>query len=283
MGSNVNTTHMLCFDQPNIWEKIKNIQSDCEFLLNSKAKLFTPLVPARDIELLEARFHPPKQGLSSAGGQARLLHDLASIELQAMELGVRTLADFPEAPEQFREQLVKVTIEESQHLTMCLESIDNLGYKWGDFPVHTHLWNATALSDSFLDRILIVHRYLEGSGLDAGETFMRRLDGVSESLVQTTVKIINRDELAHVEFGSRWFLKICGNEKKDPGVEFHTRMLALIERIPKRVENINAELRQKAGFSSAEIQALQELRSWFLIPKHERINLKPDLKQFFDN
>lgn len=269
-----------CFNRPDVWEKIKFIKTDCDYLLNNQAYFAAPLVPARDIVLLEAKMHPPKKGLASAEGQARLLHDLASIELQAMELGVRTLAEFPEAPVAFREQLAAITVNESEHLQMCLENIDALGFKWGDFPVHTHLWNATSVEDPLLDRILIVHRYLEGSGLDAGDTFLRRLESVSAPYLRSAVETINRDEVGHVEFGSRWFFEVCKTEKKDAGVEFYSRMQALLERIPKRVENVHRELRAKAGFTEAEILALEELRRWFLIPKHER-EAPPNLKQFF--
>lgn len=272
---------MLIFDRSPVWEKIQHVRSDCEFLLNSRAKIFTPLLPARDVTLLEAKLHPPKKGLSSPEGQARLLHDLASIELQAMELGVRTLADFPEAPEAFREQLMAITVNESEHLQMCLENIEALGYRWGDFPVHTHLWNATSADDSFLDRILIVHRYLEGSGLDAGDTFLRRLDSVHAPLVKAAVSTINKDEVGHVEFGSRWFFEVCKSSKLDAGKEFHERMIRLLGKIPKRVENLNWEMRRKAGFTESEIQALEELRRWFLVPKHERTDSPPNLSQFF--
>lgn len=272
---------MFCFDRPNVWDKINNIHEDCRVLLNNQAVYRGPEFPARDIVLLEAKLHPPKKGLASAEGQARLLHDLASIELQAMELGVRTLAEFPEAPAGFREQLAAVTINESEHLQMCLENIDALGFKWGDFPVHTHLWNATSIEDSLLDRILIVHRYLEGSGLDAGDTFLRRLESVQAPLVKSAVKTINQDEVGHVEFGSRWFFEICKNQKLDPGFEFHHRMIRLLDKIPKRVENLNHDLRKKAGFSEDEIAALEELRRWFLIPKHERAETHPNLEQFF--
>lgn len=272
---------MFCFNRADIHEKIQFIRQDCELLLNNQAKQSAPVVPARDVVLLEAKFHPPKKGLASAEGQARLLHDLASIELQAMELGVRTLAEFPEAPQDFREQLAAVTINESEHLQMCIENIDALGFKWGDFPVHTHLWNATAAEDSLLDRILIVHRYLEGSGLDAGDTFLRRLESVEAPLVKSAVKTINTDEVGHVEFGSRWFFNICKDLRLDPGYEFHHRMVSLLDRIPKRVENLNHDLRKKAGFTSEEIEALEELRRWFLIPKHEREDSHPNLSQFF--
>ena len=122
---------------------------------------------------------PAKKGLSFKEGQARLLHDLASIELQAMELCLRSLYEYPDAPVAFREQLATIALGEGNHLQLCLNGIETLGFAWGDWPVHVALWHSTANSDSLLDRILIVHRYLEGSGLDAGDTLLRRLSGVA--------------------------------------------------------------------------------------------------------
>src|SRR5690606_22563209 len=129
-----------------------------------------PLQPARDVEVKRLGAHPPKKGLSEKQGRARLGHDLASIELQAFELGVRTLQEFPEAPRAFREELLNVTLEEAKHLRLCLQALDHLGFHFGFWPTHLTLWECVSAEDSLLDRIVIVHRYLEGSGLDASDS-----------------------------------------------------------------------------------------------------------------
>src|SRR5690606_23865514 len=117
----------------NVFEKINGIEDSCHKAL-MKWIDHVPSFPARDIEVLNVKFHPPKKGLSYNEGQARLLHDLANIELQAMELGLRTLIEFPDAPKIFKEQLAEITMEEASHLKLCLEGIERLGYKWGDWP-----------------------------------------------------------------------------------------------------------------------------------------------------
>ena len=227
-------------------------------------RIETPDIPARDISLLLPKELPPKKGLSYKEGQARLLHDLASIELQAMELGLRTLVEFPEAPHEFREELLQVTLSESVHLEMCLTEIDGLGFKWGDWPVHCALWSATSSKDSLLDRILIVHRFLEGSGLDAGETILNRLRTIDAPGVKRAAERIFNDEIGHVEFGSRWYREICAREGIDPNNDFSVRMTKLRWVLPKRVENISVPLRKKAGFTDSEIEYLQTLRLSFL-------------------
>ncbi len=256
---------MLSFTTANIWEKIRNIESSCDAAIGLTERFTVQEEPGRDVVVLHPKLHPPKKGFSTLEGQARMLHDLANIELQAMELGVRTLAEFPEADEAFKAELRAITIQEADHLRMCLEGIDALGFKWGDWPVHLALWRAVSPEDSLLDRILIVHRYLEGSGLDAGDTLIRRLEGTpTRDRVQPIVKQINFEEIAHVDFGSQWYRKICQADKIDPNIDFFSRMKALREKLPKRVEPINRTLRSKAGFTPEEITYFEELRLDFL-------------------
>lgn len=256
---------MFTFQQADIWQKIESIEKVGNEALKLTEPVIVPFEPARDVEVLHPKHHPPKKGFATPEGQARMLHDLANIELQALELGVRTLVEFPEAPQAFREELLAVTVSEAQHLRMCLEGIEDLGFKWGDWPVHLALWRAVDREDSLLDRILIVHRYLEGSGLDAGDTLIRRLEGTSgKETIQKIVKQINFEEIGHVDFGSRWYREICDREKIDPNADFARRMNDLRIRLPKRVEPINDELRRKAGFTDPEIEYYKQLRLDFL-------------------
>src|SRR6218665_1741766 len=97
---------MFTLDIAPIWDKIAKIQTSCEAAMKLKDPGLVPYEPVRDIEVLHAKKHPPKKGFSTAEGQARMLHDLANIELQAMELGLRTLVEFPNAPQGFKEELV---------------------------------------------------------------------------------------------------------------------------------------------------------------------------------
>jgi len=258
---------MFSFSEPDVWAKITNIEKSCEEALKLTSRVAVPEEPARDVAILHPKDHPPKKGFSTLEGQARMLHDLASIELQAMELGVRTLVEFPEAPQGFREELLAVTVSEAQHLRMCLEGIESLGFKWGDWPVHVGLWRAVDASDSLLDRILIVHRYLEGSGLDAGDTLIRRLEGTAgKHTIQKIVKQINYEEIGHVDFGSRWYREICRTDKLDPATDFPQRMDSLRKRLPKRIEPVSRDLRLKAGFTAEEIAYYENLRLDFLKP-----------------
>ncbi|MCB0357662.1 MAG: DUF455 family protein, partial [Bdellovibrionales bacterium] len=223
-----------------------------------------PQTPARDISVVKAQEMPVKKGLSSKEGQGQTLHEIANIELQAIDLGLRTLIEFPHADPCFRKQLVDIVLEETFHLKICLEGLEQLNYSWGDWPIHTSLWDSTSPQDDLLNRILIVHRYLEGSGLDASALLLRRLSGVSNSHLVSIVKKIANDEEKHVEFGSVWFHKLCQNGHKDSDKEFSFRLHQLKHRLPKKLGAINVSLRSKTGFTKSEINNLCQLRSDWL-------------------
>ncbi len=253
--------------------KIAQVESACHRILRGE-EFRVPLRPGRDLEVVAIKDLPAKKGIGSLEGQSRLMHDLASIELQAMELAFRTLCEYPEAPQAFKEQLAHIAIEESEHLQDCLEVLDILGKPWGTYPVHLALWQSVHQDDSLLDRILIVHRYLEGSGLDAGETLLRRLRGMGEGPILKVVERIHREEIAHVQFGSLWYREICKNQKLNPQDDFSQRLNSLFRRIPRRLEPIQTELRKQAEFTDSEIEALQQLRNrWLNANQEARIHV----------
>jgi uncharacterized ferritin-like protein (DUF455 family) len=147
---------------------------------------------------------------------------------------------------------------------MCLTEIQALGFNWGDWPVNCGLWTCVTHEDSLIDRVLIVHRYLEGSGLDAGDTLIKRLAGVDAKAVQKAVKIINDEEVGHVLFGSEWYIKLCNAEGIVASGDFSKRMDKLRAVLPKRINPINHDLRKRSGFSTEEIGYLEKLRESFL-------------------
>ena len=224
-------------------------------------KLRVPEVACRDILVLPPQKHPNKKGLSTIEGQARLLHDLANIELQAMELALRSIAEFHFEDPQFLDELGLLALSESKHLDLCLQGLAELGFAWGDWPIHTVLWDAVGANDSLLDRILIVHRYLEGGGLDAGEILIQRLKGVAPSKVHEVVHTIVSEEVGHVNFGTKWYKHFCHRHKKDPDHDFKQRFADLKVKLPKRIERTSVELRKRAGFTDAEIECIDNFKA----------------------
>lgn len=247
------------FQISSVFGKLDDLQQACDEALNGDGD-HVPMVPGRDVVVLPIKELPAKGGLSSPAGRARLLHDLASIELQATELALRTLVEFPNAPDAFRKELSELVLEEGSHLKDCLIGIERLGHKWGDWPVHLGLWQCVSIEDSLIDRLLIVHRYLEGSGLDAGDTLLRRLKGVADAATEKVVARITQEEIRHVQFGSRWYRKLCDEAGIDPNIDFSLRLQKLFRRVPRRLEPILEPIRLAAGFSLDEIYVLREMQ-----------------------
>ena len=213
----------------------------------------------RDVPVVLPSQLPDKISLVSPEGQARLLHDLANIELQAMELAVRMLFEFPEAPDEFKKELSDIAVAEGRHLQLCLDGIERLGFSWGHWPVHNSLWAAVGPEDSLIDRIMIVHRYLEGSGLDAGDMLLKRLSSVPDRGARAIMKTIATEEIDHVQFGSRWFKQICETKKLNAEQEFILRLPKIYALVPRR-ERVHREARRLAGFTEKEIAAIESIR-----------------------
>ncbi len=244
-------------------EKVTGLERLTLFSVTSE--WVVPEFPVRDVEVKTPEEMPKRLGFSLIEGRARLLHDLANIELQAAELCLRTLIEFPQAPHAFRIQLFELMQSERTHLELCLNGLEHLGFCWGHWPVHVGLWASVSPQDDLLDRILIVHRYLEGSGLDAGSNLMKRLKGVAPGIVHRIVEQITNEEIGHVKFGSDWYRQICISRDLDPVLDFPIRFSKIEKQVPKRIDKLNKELRRRAGFSEQELYFLeQKISEWFL-------------------
>jgi len=226
------------------------------------SELKVPDVCSRDVEVVMASRMPKKKGLSFKEGKQRLLHDLASIELQAFELGLRTLIEFYKAtnvPIGFLEELLEITVEESVHLGLCLNALKDYDGHWGMFPVHLGLWQVALIEDSLTERILKVHRYLEGSGLDATFSLLNRVKQVPDSIVlEKVISRIAHDEINHVKFGSKWFSYFCEKEGLSNIAECKRILEKYYHVLPRRRERMSVSLRQKAGFTTEEIALFSE-------------------------
>lgn len=249
--------------EPKVREKVRLVEALRLSDIGSHWEI--PARPARDLAVAAPEDMPPRKGFSLVEGRARLLHDLGNIELQAIELCLRTLIEYPEVSVRFREQLFELMQSERTHLELCLNGVEELGYKWGHWPVHMGLWASVSKDDDILDRILIVHRYLEGSGIDAGSNLNKRLKGVPPESVHRIVAQITEEEIGHVKFGSDWYREFCEERGIDPDLDFPERFNLIEKQVPKRIDKMNRELRRRAGFTEREMDFLdQKIESWSL-------------------
>ena len=204
------------------------------------------LVPPKDV---------PQRSLGTIPGRAALIHALAHIEFNAVNLALDIVWRFPSMPEDFYRQWAQVASEEATHFAMLRAHLHTLGFAYGDFPAHDGLWEMAAKTQSdVLARLALVPRTLEARGLDASPAIRNKLLGVGDKAGAAILEVILRDEIRHVAVGNAWYRYVCHEQGLDPLTAYAT--LAERYNAPRLRGPFNHEARLAAGFEQAEIDAL---------------------------
>lgn len=214
--------------------------------------------PARpDRPVLVAPARVPRRRLSTPQGRAALLHALAHIELNAIDLAFDMIARFAgspaaisalgaEAQGAFVADWLKVGGDEARHFLALEERLADLGFAYGDFPAHDGLWEAAIqTAEDFPARLAVVPMVLEARGLDVTPGMIDKLTGTGDQQSTAVLKQIYRDEITHVAVGTGWFCLAADRLGKEPEEYFHQ----LIGRYFKgRIKPpFNEEARRQAG------------------------------------
>jgi uncharacterized ferritin-like protein (DUF455 family) len=200
----------------------------------------------------------PKRKMDTVEGRAILWHSLAHIEFNAMNLALDAIWRFPNMPQAYYEDWLKVAKEESYHFSLISAHLQSFGFSYGDFPAHNSLWEMVErTSDSVIARMALVPRTMEARGLDAVPEIRDRFKQIKDDRAVEILEIILRDEIGHVLVGNRWFNFLCANENLSPIVTY--RELAEKYRAPTLRGPFNFEAREQAGFTSEELELLESL------------------------
>jgi len=197
----------------------------------------------------------PRRSLASVEGRAALIHAVAHIEFNAINLAWDAVARFRGLPPEFYCDWVGVAVDEARHFTLLSARLGELGHEYGDFAAHDGLWDmAVRTAGSCLERMALVPRVLEARGLDVTPGMIARLRSVRDDATADILEIILREEVAHVAAGSRWFAWCCAGQGIDPAATFE----ALIARHLRGSLRgpFNTEARLRAGFTEAELAQL---------------------------
>ncbi|WP_175944201.1 ferritin-like domain-containing protein [Caballeronia sp. BCC1704] len=199
-----------------------------------------------------------RRGMQSEAGRAVLLHALAHIEFNAINLALDAVWRFPSMPTDFYVDWLKVAAEEAHHFSLLRARLAEFGHAYGDFPAHDGLWEmAERTRGDVLARMALVPRTLEARGLDASPPIRKRLAQAGDHASAAILDVILRDEIGHVLIGNRWFRFLCDNAALDPHVTYER--LAKQYHAPKLRGPFNFEARRDAGFDEAELRALAGL------------------------
>lgn len=193
--------------------------------------------------------------MRTAQGRAALLHALAHIELNAIDLAADAIWRFPGMPGLFYRQWASVAQEEALHFQLLRDHLRALGFDYGSFPAHNGLWEmAQKTKGDILARIALVPRTLEARGLDASPPIKAKLVGAGDLEAGRILDIILRDEIGHVAVGNHWYRLLCAQRGLDPIATY--RDLAERYGAPRPRGPFNLEARRAAGFDEDELAAL---------------------------
>lgn len=196
-----------------------------------------------------------RRSVHTPQGHAALIHALAHIELNAINLALDILWRFGEMPDAFYRDWLGVAQEEASHFEMLRAHLQSLGADYGDFTAHDGLWDmAEKTRDDILARLALVPRTLEARGLDVSPVLRDKLRAIGDDKGADILAIILRDEIGHVAVGNRWYREVCAAR----GLDAISAYPGLAQRYaaPRLRQPFNMEARRAAGFAEDELAAL---------------------------
>ncbi|MDP2985625.1 ferritin-like domain-containing protein [Hydrogenophaga sp.] len=220
----------------------------------------TPLPgrPARPV--LIAPVDVPKRSAFTPEGLAMLLHAVAHIEFNAIDLALDAIWRFPDMPDNYYTDWLQVAHEEAIHFGLLRTHLQSLGHDYGDFAAHNSLWEMCLRTQHDVTaRMALVPRTMEARGLDATPPMQARLRKVGTPAALRAVEILEvilRDEIGHVAVGNRWYGWLCAQQGIEP--LSHYRHLARTHSAPRLKPPFNEPARRAAGFSDAELTAMHQ-------------------------
>lgn len=195
--------------------------------------------------------------IKSKESLAKLLHSIAHIEYSAIDLALDAIYRFRNLPIEYYQDWLEVALQERSHFALLRETLNALGYEYGDFEVHTQLFDASKATLNLDERMALLHRGLEASGLDSNPFIMQKIKAFEHPLRESLLKtfeIILHDEIDHVRKGDKWWKFASTNHSP----QAYIKLLQQFQRFCPTIKTLNIEARLKAGFSAEELAFLAQ-------------------------
>ena len=227
---------------------------DADAVLDAQPARPLPGRPARPRLVPPAEV--PRRTPFTPAGRAALLHAVAHIEFNAINLALDAVWRFAGLPEAYYRGWAQVAAEEALHFTLLTEHLQqDLGHAYGDFDAHDGLWAmCEKTAGDVIARMALVPRTLEARGLDATPPMRAKFERAGDARAVEILDIILRDEIGHVAVGNRWYRWLCEREGLEPVA--HYALLATRHGAPRLKGPFNIEARLAAGFSEEEVRRL---------------------------
>lgn len=202
----------------------------------------------------------PRRGLGSVAGRIGLIHSLAHIEFNAINLAVDAVYRFREMPPAYVDDWLRVASDEGQHFLLLHHRLASLDSHYGALAAHDGLWDmARRTAHDVLVRMALVPRILEARGLDVAPPMMEKLYQLGDKESGDILQRIYTDEITHVAVGNRWFRHVCEEQSQDGTAVF--RDLLKGENSAYLKSPYNDEARLQAGFNKAEMALIREMEA----------------------
>lgn len=231
---------------------------DGTLALDADAALVEPAAPLPGRPARPRQVEPatlPRRSPFTLAGRAALLHAVAHIEFNAINLALDALWRFAGMPRAYYADWLRVAAEEAHHFSLLADHLATLGHTYGDFDAHDGLWTMTArTAGDITARMALVPRTLEARGLDATPPMQARLREAGDQRAVQILDVILRDEVGHVAIGNRWYRWLCERQGLDPRA--HYAVLAVRHGAPRLKPPFNLAARRAAGFDEQELAAL---------------------------
>ncbi|MBY0587425.1 ferritin-like domain-containing protein [bacterium] len=197
-------------------------------------------------------------------------HIMANHELQALEIMAWTLLAFPDAPTDFRQQLVPIMLDEQRHTRMHLRRAQSHGVPFGSIPVNGHVWLRTQASESLLDYLACLPLTFEGGNLDHSLQFARLFDQAGDAKSRDVMKVIHADEIEHVAFGLRWF-RVFKPDHLSDWEAYVAHLRWPLTPYASKGKVFQRTAREQAGMSLEFIESIRQAKA---IPRRSRNTLE---------
>lgn len=203
------------------WVENRDVGQPTKDVPDTPARPGNPkLVPPGDVK---------RRRLGSPQGRGALLHAVAHIEFNAIDLAADMIARFGHHPDisdtdrvDFIGDWISVCHDEARHFGLINTRLGELGMAYGDLPAHNGLWEAAvSTKDNFPARLAIAPMVLEARGLDVTPAMIEKLNKVGDSASAEILKIIYTDEIGHVAIGARWFQRLAYQKNRAAESWFH--------------------------------------------------------------
>lgn len=232
-------------DLATAWKAYEEVGVPCAKIPDTPARPAHPkLVAPSDV---------PRRRLGSDAGRGALLHAVAHIEFNAIDLAADMICRFASSElipsgreKEFITDWVKVLDDEARHFGLISQRLRDFNQNYGDYPAHNGLWEAAqATRHDISARLAIAPLVLEARGLDVTPAMIDKFRRANDEKSANILQVIYEDEITHVATGAKWFHIIAAVRQRAPEAYFAALVKTHFKGLLK--PPFNEEARAKAG------------------------------------